>query len=131
MKQPLKENYQRFFGENSLNELGYPDQAAIKIATQIKRAAKGTETDMVPLLTMTRSIRRDIRSGDAVGELKSRLTDVDKYDYYVQTSELTGFVVFNPDPIWDGSIYEVYSDEGGSITANLSKNWKAEIRKHK
>jgi hypothetical protein len=82
-------------------------------------------------MKMALSIRRDIRSGEAVGELKSRLTDVDKYDYYVQTSELTGFVVFNPDPIWDGSIYEVYSDEGGSITANLSKNWKAEIRKHK
>ena len=58
-------------------------------------------------------------------------TNHDKYDWYVQTSEMTGFIVFNPDPIWDGDIYEVWSDEGGDITAKLSDNWKSEIKKHK
>ena len=131
MKQPLKEMLKKIGGGHLLNELGYPEASAKKIATQIKSAAKGSETGMFPLKSMARNIRSGIKGGEVAGELKSRLTDVDKYDYYVQTSELTGFIVFNPDPIWDGDIYEVWSDEGGDITAKLSDNWKSEIKKHK
>ena len=134
MKQPLKETYERMFG--TLNEKyprGYPKNigpTAKKLASQIKSAARGSDTGIYPLMKMAKSIKSGIKGGKAASELKSRLTGADKNDYYVQTSELTGFVVFNPDPIWDGSIFEVWSDEGGDITAKLSDNWKREIKKH-
>ena len=81
---------------------------------------------------MAKSISSGIKRGQAAGELKSRLSAADKNDYYVQTSELTGFVIFNPDPIWDGDIFEVWSDEGGDITvAAADDTWKSNIKKHK
>ena len=131
MKQPLKEMLKKIGGGHLLNELGDPSQSAKKVASQIKSAARGSDTGIYPLMKMAKSIKSGIKGGKAASELKSRLTGADKNDYYVQTSELTGFVVFNPDPIWDGDIYEVWSDEGGDITAKLSDNWKSEIRKHK
>ena len=127
MKHKLQETYERMFG--TLNE---ENSAAKKTATQIKSAARGSETGIFPLAKMAKSIYSGIRGSNDGGILKTRLKKgVDKYDWYVQTSELTGFIVFNPDPIWDGSVFEVWSDEGGDITANPSKNWKSEIRKHK
>ena len=137
MKQPLKEQLKRIGGGHLLNEKyprGYPKNigpTAKKLASQIKSAARGSDTGIYPLMKMAKSIRSGIKGGKAASELKSRLTGADKNDYYVQTSELTGFVVFNPDPVWDGNIFEVWSDEGGDITAKLSKNWKSEIKKHK
>ena len=131
-KQPLKEMLKAIGRGHLLNEIGDPSHSAKKIATQIKSAARGSETGMFPLKSMAKNIRSGIKGGKAASELKSRLTGADKHDYYVQTSELTGFVVFNPDPIWDGSIFEVWSDEGGDITANpADDNWKSNIRKHK
>ena len=128
MKHKLQETYERMFG--TLNE---ENSAAKKTATQIKSAARGSETGIFPLAKMAKSIYSGIRGSNDGGILKTRLKKgVDKYDWYVQTSELTGFIVFNPDPIWDGSVFEVWSDEGGDITANpADDNWKSNIRKHK
>ena len=128
MKQPLKEMLKKIGGSHLLNE---ENSAAKKTATQIKSAARGSETGIFPLTKMAKNLYSGIRGSKDGGILKTRLKKgVDKYDWYVQTSELTGFIVFNPDPIWDGDIYEVWSDEGGNITAKLSKNWKSEIKKH-
>ena len=132
MKHKLQETYERMFG--ALTEK-YPKNigpTAKKVAAQIKSAARGSDTGIFPLTKMAKSIRSGIKGGKAAGELKSRLSAADKNDYYVQTSELTGFVVFNPDPIWDGSIFEVWSDEGGDITAIAADDtWKSNIKKHK
>ena len=133
MKQPLKEMLKKIGGGHLLNEK-YPKNigpTAKKVASQIKSAARGSDTGIFPLTKMAKSIRSGIKGGKAASELKSRLSGADKNDYYVQTSELTGFVVFNPDPIWDGSIFEVWSDEGGDITANPADDkWKSNIKKH-
>jgi len=132
MKHKLQETYERMFG--SLTEK-YPKNigpTAKKVASQIKSAARGSDTGIFPLTKMAKNLYSGIRGSKDGGILKTRLKKgVDKYDWYVQTSELTGFIVFNPDPIWDGDIYEVWSDEGGDITAKLSDNWKSEIKKHK
>ena len=128
MKQPLKEMLKKIGGGHLLTE---ENSAAKKTATQIKSAARGSETGIFPLTKMAKSISSGIRGSKDGGILKTRLKNADKYDWYAQTSELTGFIVFNPDPIWDGDIYEVWSDEGGDITAKLSDNWKSDIRKHK
>ena len=134
MKQPLKEMLKKIGGGHLLNEK-YPKNigpTAKKVAAQIKSAARGSDTGIFPLTKMAKSIRSGIKGGQAAGELKSRLSAADKNDYYVQTSELTGFVVFNPDPIWDGSIFEVWSDEGGDIkVAAADDTWKSNIKKHK
>jgi len=128
LKEIIREEIQKLGGEHLLNE---ENSAAKKTATQIKSAARGSETGIFPLTKMAKNLYSGIRGSKDGGILKTRLKKgVDKYDWYVQTSELTGFIVFNPDPIWDGDIYEVWSDEGGNITAKLSKNWKSEIKKH-
>tara|TARA_Y100001938_G_C8031870_1_gene401092 strand:+ start:718 stop:1128 length:411 start_codon:yes stop_codon:yes gene_type:complete len=134
-KQPLKEMLKAIGGGHLLNEKKYPKNigpTAKKVASQIKSAARGRDTGIFPLKKMAKSISSGIKRGDEAGELKSRLSAADKEDYYVQTSELTGFVVFNPDPVWDGDIFEVWSDEGGDITvAPADDTWKRNIKKHK
>ena len=119
MKQPLKEMLKKIGGGHLLNE-------SRGIANQIKSAAKNNQFLKIwPLKGAASDIKGDISGGPAASELKSRLSKVDKDSWYVQTFELGGFIVFS-----DGSIYEVVSDEGGDITANVSKNWKSDIRVH-
>ena len=120
MKQPLKEMLVKIGGGHLLNENSQ------KIAKQIKSAAKSNQFLKIwPLKSMASDIKGDITGGKARNELKSKLSKVDKDSWYVQTVELGGFIVFS-----DGSIYEVVSDQGGDITANVSKNWKSDIRVH-
>ena len=119
MKQPLKEMLKKIGGGHLITE------DAKKIANQIKSAAKYDEKGIWPLKSMAADIKPDIKYGKAANELKSKLSKVDKDSWYVQTAELGGFIIFS-----DGSIYVIMGDQGGDVTANVSKNWKKDVKSH-
>ena len=70
MKQPLKEMLKKIGGEHLLNE---ENSAAKKTATQIKSAARGSETGILPLTKMAKNLYSGIRGSKDGGILKTRL----------------------------------------------------------
>ena len=122
-KQPLKEMLKAIGGGHLLTE------DAQKTAKQIVSSAKGREKKVWPMksssvkfvLNSVKSAKGKHRS-DVLQKSHTQIND----SYYAQTTELTGFFVFN-----DGTIYELVSDEGGdNIEVSLSKNWKKDIKQH-
>ena len=97
------------------------------IASQIVSSAKGTEKRVWPL-EKVKTVVKQVKyatGGDKSKLLKKLKMDMDG-SYYAQTTELTGFFVFN-----DGSVYELFSGDGGdTFEVSLSKNWKSDIKAH-